>query len=138
MVTPDANNPGNPIADGGSTPNIRLYVDAGRKAITAAIPLEYFGKGNPAEWGYAIAVMSQEGYPTEGVWRIRDVNVEADQYKFGGGPNDSNHTRIIDLALGEGHSLSQEEALSGYVSSNKSIGELTADDYAIVPLTMVK
>jgi len=138
VVTPDANNPGNPIADGGSTPNIRLYVDAGRKAITAAIPLEYFGKGNPAEWGYAIAVMSQEGYPTEGVWRIRDVNVEADQYKFGGGPNDSNHTRIIDLALGEGHSLSQEEALSGYVSSNKSIGELTADDYAIVPLTMVK
>jgi alpha-amylase/alpha-mannosidase (GH57 family) len=138
VITPDSANPGQPIADTSSTAAIRLYVDAGRKAIVASVPKEYFGEGDPATWGYAIAVMSQEGYPTEGVWRIRDVNAVPDQYKFGGAPADANHTRIIDLALPEGFTPNQAEALSTYPSSNKATTDLAVDDFAIIPLVTVE
>ncbi|MGB4595188.1 MAG: glucodextranase DOMON-like domain-containing protein [Anaerolineaceae bacterium] len=138
VVTPDPANPGQPIADSSSTAAIKLYVDAGRKAIIASVPKEYFGEGDPASWGYAIAVMSQEGYPAEGVWRIRDVSAVADQYKFGGAPSDTNHTRMIDLALPEDFTPGQNEALSTYPTSNKAATSLTADDFAIIPLVTVK
>ncbi len=138
VVTPDPANPGQPLADSGSTAAIRLYVDAGRKAIVASVPKEYFGEGDPTSWGYAIAVTSQEGYPAEGVWRIRDVNVDADQYKFGGAPSDSNHTRILDIALPEGFAPSQAEALANYPSSKEPFSKLSADDFAIIPLITPK
>ena len=40
----------------------------------------------PASWRYLAVVMSQEGYPSGGVWRIRDANVEAAQWRLGGAP----------------------------------------------------
>jgi len=77
--------------------------------------------------------MSQEGFPSSGVRRIRDVEPAAQQWRLGGAPADINHTRIIDVAFpDEGE---QEALLSGYPSvSSGSIDELEADDYPLVPM----
>lgn len=138
IVVPNPDIAGQPLADTSSTSAIRLYVDAGRKAIVASVPKEYFGEGDPADWGYAIAVMSQEGYPSEGVWRIRDVNVDREQYKFGGAPADANHSRLIDLALPAGFEPTQSVSLATYPSSNEPVTQLTADSFAIIPLVTLR
>ncbi len=52
----------------------------------------------------------------------------------GGGPVDTNHTRIIDLVF----SGDQAEVLGAYPASQESVGELGPDDFAQVPLLLVK
>jgi hypothetical protein len=75
--------------------------------------------------------MSQEGYPSSGVWRIRDVEPAAQQWRFGGAPADTNHTRIIDVAYPAEISPTQEEALSTYPASTESdMDALGPDDFA--------
>jgi len=74
-------------------------------------------------------VLGQEGYPSTGVWRVRDVSASSEQWRFGGAPGDTNHTRIIDLAWPEGESPTQEEMLSTYTSSSAALGQLSADDF---------
>ena len=74
--------------------------------------------------------MSQEGYPS-GVWRIRDVNVEAAQWRLGGAPDDANHTRIIDVAWPAEATPTQEEMLSAYQPSQEvNMDMLGPDDFA--------
>ncbi len=111
--------------------DILTFGDKGK--VVARIPLELFGDGDPADWGYAAVVMSQEGYPSTGVRRVRDVVTTVEQWRMGGGPNDINHTRIIDVAFAE---LGVQEALlSDYPSaSSGSIDALQADDYPLVPI----
>jgi hypothetical protein len=83
-------------------------------------------------------VLSQDGYPSTGVWRVRDVNASSEQWRFSGGPNDTIHTRIIDLAWPEGASPTQEEMLSSYTSSNAASGQLTADDFPQIQMLVAK
>ena len=79
-------------------------------------------------------VLGQEGFPASGVWRIRDVNEQAAQWRFGGAPASSTtHTRIIDVAYPDGFAITQEEALSDFVPQNVDVGDfdaLEADDFA--------
>ncbi|MGI6250047.1 MAG: glucodextranase DOMON-like domain-containing protein [Anaerolineaceae bacterium] len=138
LVRPDPDNPGLPMSDSEASSAMRLFIDPGKNAIVASIPMEYFGEGNPADWSYAAAMLSQEGYPAEGIWRVRDVFPTAEQYKIGGGKGDTNGTRIIDLVVPEGQTPDQAEILSAYTSSNKAFKDLTADDFAIIPLFAVK
>ncbi|HSJ59532.1 MAG TPA: glucodextranase DOMON-like domain-containing protein, partial [Anaerolineae bacterium] len=85
----------------------------------------------PATWGYLGVVMSQEGYPASGVWRIRDVEPAAQQWRMGGAPADTTHTRIIDVAYPEGFTPTQEEALSAYPPSQETdMDALGPDDLA--------
>ena len=42
-------------------------------------------------------VLSQEGYPSSGVQQVRDVIQKGEQWRYSGGPADTNHTRVIDL-----------------------------------------
>ncbi len=101
--------------------------------LTARIPLELLGGGDPTEWGYAVVLMSQEGYPSAGVRRVRDINPAGEQWKGGGAPDDANHTRIYDLLYpDEGV---QEELLSDYESAD-SVEGLGPDDYPQVPLVI--
>jgi carbohydrate-binding DOMON domain-containing protein len=100
------------------------------------VPKSLFGEGDPTEWGYAAAVLSQEGYPSTGVWRVRDVGVEADQWLIGGGTGESNQTRIMDLGWSVEHSPTQEEMLSNYPGSLQSIVTLSVDDFAKIELIM--
>jgi hypothetical protein len=112
-------------------PSFEVVVFGGEGRVVVRIPLSLLGGGDPTTWGYAAVVMSQEGFPSSGVRRIRDVEGAAQQFRLGGAPNDANHTRIIDVAwavAGE-----QESLLSAY-SSATSLEGLTADDFGTIPL----
>ena len=98
---------------------MKIFVDSGKNAVVVSVPLEYFGDGEPGDWGYAVAVLGQEGFPAEGVWRVRDVNQKAESYRFGGAPADNNHTRIIDLLMPVDGSTTQEAVLGNYPSAGR-------------------
>ena len=135
VVVPDKAGEGNPPVNYTEASSaMKVYVDVGKNAVVAVVPLEYFGEGDPTTWGYTITLLGQEGYPAEEVWRVRDVGQQAEQYRFGGAPADNNHTRIIDVALAEGSSPSQAEVLGTYPSTAKLINGLGPDDFAILPV----
>jgi alpha-amylase/alpha-mannosidase (GH57 family) len=114
--------------------DFKIIVDPANSTVTLRVPRSAFGDGDPAKWGYVAAVLGQEGYPTTGVWRVRDVNQAAEQWRFGGAPADTNHTRIIDLVWSDGLSPTQEEMLSKYAGSTSDPGTLTPDDFAQLKL----
>ena len=117
-----------------ATGGMTIAVDPASSEVVVRVPLSFLPDGDPAEWAYAAAVLGQEGYPSEGVWRVRNVSLYAGQYIFGGASGDSNHTRIIDLILPEGQTPTQEEWLSDYESVNGSMDEMTPDDFAQIPM----
>ena len=88
-------------------------------------------KMDPTEFGYAAAILSQEGFPSPGVRRVRDVEPVADQWRIGGGPTDAtNHTRILDLIwAGE-----QAGLLADYPPSTTPAGDLGPESFARIPL----
>jgi hypothetical protein len=94
------------------------------------VPLEFLPEGDPATWAYAAAVLSQEGYPSEGVWRVRDIEENPAQWRFGGAPLDVNHTRILDLIF----PTDQVPLLSEYPSSQEDLDILTPDDFPQIPM----
>ena len=114
--------------------SMRILVDPAARTLTLRLPRSVFGDGNPQEWGYVVAVMGQEGFPSAGVWRVRDVERQPAQWRFGGAPAGTNHTRILDLIWPEGAAPTQEEMLSNYPSSTADVGTLTPDDFAQVEL----
>ena len=118
--------------------DFKIIVDPAGSTVTLRVPRTVFGEGDPTTWAYAAVVLSQEGYPSTGVWRVRDVNTSSDQWHFGGSPDDTNHTRIIDLAWAEGNSSSQEEMLSTYKGSKAGSGQLTVADFPKIQMLIVK
>jgi len=120
-------------ADGATeetNPTFRVIVDAEGK-LTARIPLELLGNGDPSTWGYSVVLMSQEGYPSAGVRRVRNIVGTAEQWLGGGAPDDANHTRIYDLL--DADDGVQEEMLGDYAPV-QSLEDLGPDDYPQVPL----
>jgi len=113
---------------------MKLIVDVAKNAVIARVPLNLLAEGDPANWAYAAVILGQEGYPSQGVWGVRDVAESPEQYKFGGAPVDNNHTRIIDLVLPEDSELDQQTLLSDYPSSQEEIDTLSADDFAQIPM----
>ncbi|MCP4248615.1 MAG: hypothetical protein GY778_16335, partial [bacterium] len=77
-------------------PTFDVVVLGDRGKVIVRIPKAIFGDGDPAEWGYALVVMSQEGFPSAGVRRVRDVTPSAEQWRVGGGDSAAGDTRIID------------------------------------------
>lgn len=118
--------------------DFKIIVDPATQTVTLRVPLSTFGDGDPTKWGYAAVVLSQDGYPSTGVWRVRDVNEQAAQWKLGGAPADTNHTRIIDLAWPAGAAPTQEDMLGKYASSAKNLTELTADDFPQIQMNVLK
>jgi len=114
----------------------KTIVDPARSLVTVRVPKEVFGQDvDPAKWGYVAAVLSQEGFPAPGVWRVREVEATAKQWRIGGAPADTNHTRIMDLAWPADATPTQEEMLSRYPpSQEKNMDTLGPDDFAQVPL----
>ncbi len=109
-----------------------ISVDPGQSKVTVKVPKELLGD-DPENWAYAVAVLGQEGYPSTGVWRVRDVEATAAQWRFGGAPDDTNHTRIMDLAWPADTSPSQAEMLSTYTpSQEENMDLLGPDDFAQV------
>ncbi len=129
----------------GDAGTLNIVSDPGQNKITIRVPKKVLADSlglevealDPAAWGYLGVVMSQEGYPSSGVWRIRDVEPVAQQWRLGGAPADTNHTRIIDVAYPAGFAPTQEEALSTYPASQEtSMDALGPDDFAQLPLVM--
>lgn len=113
--------------------DVITFADQGRVRIR--LPLSLLGGGNPSDWGYAALVLSQEGFPSAGVRRVRDVEPSAQQWKIGGAPAAVNHTRILDVAWAtEGE---QEALLSEYPPSTDPVDDLTPDDFGQVPLAVL-
>ncbi len=78
-------------------------------------------------------VMSQEGYPSGGVLRVRDVQAVAEQWRIGGAPTgSSNATRVMDLVWADPGV--QEGWLSSFSPSSAPQTELTAADFARIQM----
>jgi alpha-amylase/alpha-mannosidase (GH57 family) len=113
-----------------ATGGLKIIVDAAKNAVIVRVPLSFLPESDPSTWAYAAVVLSQEGYPSEGVWRVRDIEETPAQWRFGGAPVDVNHTRIIDLIM----STEQAEILAAYPSSQSDMDSLTPDDFPQIPM----
>jgi len=115
--------------------SMKIVADPAARKVTVRVPKTAFGEVNPQAWGYLAVLLGQEGYPAPGVMRVRDVEAQCAQWRFGGAPADTNHTRIIDVWLPEDVSPTQAEALGTYpASQEKDMDKLTADDFAQLPV----
>ena len=120
----------------------QIVTDPAQKRIIIRVPKKVLAQGlgvpvealTPHRWKYLAVVLSQEGFPSAGVWRVRDVLPRPAQWRLGGGPEDTNHTRIIDVAYPVDHSPTQEEALSTYRPSQAPVSTLGPDDFPQVPM----
>jgi len=130
FVAPDET--GAPKMVGGTA--FKVIVDRAANRVQLRVPRAAFGGGDPMEWAYAAAVLSQDGFPATGVWRVRDVLPRAEQWRIGGAPDDVNHTRIIDYAWAAAGGRTQEEMLSTYPESTGPLDGLTANDYPQVDM----
>lgn len=110
---------------------ITVLRDEGR--VIVRLPYAALGVETPPEdWRLAVAVLSQEGFPSAGVDRVRDVARTAGQWTLGGGSGDATETRIIDLLHPEPGV--QEAALGDRPPSDATQATLTAEDVAVVPM----
>lgn len=136
VLTPDEK--GKPVEMSG-TP-VKVIVDAPNRQVTIRVPKSIFGKGiDPTTWGYVGLLLSQDGFPSSGVRRVRDVKPQAEQWRIGGGPPDTNHTRIIDLAWPIDSTPTQEELLSDYPPSQEpNMDILSPDDFCQLSMLRVK
>lgn len=123
-------------------PTIGIVVLAEKGKVIVRVPAALLPEGDPADWGYAVAVLGQEGFPSSGVRRVRDVETAAAQYRFGGAPGGTiNHTRIIDLALPEeggvqGGPGEQARLLADLPSFTGAQADIGPDDVAQIPLVV--
>ena len=108
--------------------DLKIVTNSANHQVTLIVPRSLL-PGEPEDWHIAVVLLGQEGFPAAGVWRVRDVNPQNAQWRFGGAPDDTNHTRIIDVFLSEGSTLTQEDLLGGYESSKKDVDKLTPDDF---------
>lgn len=130
VLAPDAN--GAPKEVTGTS--FKIIVDAAARTVTLRLPKDALGDGDPAAWGYAAMVMGQEGYPSTGVWRIRDVEEKNAQWRFGGAPADKNHTRVIDMIWPADGTPDQKTMLGTYTGSTDDPAGLGPDSFAQIEL----
>lgn len=112
----------------------KILVDPAANKITLRVPRDIFGESLPQDWALAAMVLSQEGFPSLGVWRVRDVKTSGGQWALGGAPDGNNHTRVIDMVWSAGAEISQEDMLGNVTPSQKGQSELSLEDYALISL----
>jgi len=119
---------------------LEVIVDSAANIVTLRVPRSVFGdRFDPKKVGYVGVVFSQEGFPAAGVWRVRDVEAQAAQWKLGGAPSDTNHTRILDVAWPADARPTQFDFLSHYPASKvTNMDKLGPDDFAKIPLLRAK
>ncbi len=77
---------------------LAISVLAEQGLITVRVPRSALPAGlDLTTAGIGVAVMSQEGFPSPGVRRIRDVAPTASQWTIGGGDSAAGDTRILDV-----------------------------------------
>jgi carbohydrate-binding DOMON domain-containing protein len=129
ILSPDPAN-GEPM---NTNVEMKILVDPATNTVTLRVPRSVFGESTPENWAFSAMVMSQDGYPSLGVWRIRDVNQNAEQWRLGGAPaSSSNHPRVVDMVWSADTAGSQEEMLSSFTPVDKGQPELGMQDYALI------
>ena len=118
--------------------SVKILADPVARTVTIRIPRAPSGEQDPAKWGYVVAILGQEGYPSPGVWRVRDIATESAQWKFGGAGTGTNFTRIIDLLWTAENTPTQAEMLSNYPASSADPATLSADDFAQIGLITIQ
>ncbi len=114
--------------------SFKVIVNAANSTVTLRVPKDAFGEGDPTTWGYVVAVLSQEGYPSAGVWRVRDGQTSAAQWRFGGVPEGAtNYPRVFDLL-----DAGDQAAQLAFTPSTADAATLTVNDLAQVKLLFVK
>ena len=128
LYAPDAQGKPKPVP--GAT--LRIAVNPNQRTVLLRVPRRVFGSDfDPRRAAYLAVVLSQEGFPSPGVWRVRDVLPQAAQWRLGGGPDDTNHTRILDVAWPAGAQPTQEAMLSTYPPSREpDMDRLGPEDFA--------
>jgi carbohydrate-binding DOMON domain-containing protein len=108
----------------------QVLADPGQRKVTIRVPKSILGD-DPENWHYAAAIMSQEGFPSGGVMRIRDVMPVAEQWRIGGAlPDSKNHTRVIDLIWAVPGD--QENWLGDFSPVDLPQSDLSVGDFATV------
>ena len=125
-----------PTAEGpqqiASSEAFKVLVDPDLRKVTIRVPKSILGD-DPENWRFAAVAMSQEGFPSGGVMRVRDVVPEAEQWRIGGAPQGTtNHTRVIDLVWPEAGL--QESWLADFEPAEARQPDLVPGDYARVPM----
>ncbi|MCK5155029.1 MAG: glycoside hydrolase [Spirochaetales bacterium] len=102
------------LAEVSGTP-VKVLVDAEKGKVTILVKRDAMTDAGPVEnWGVAAVVLGQEGYPSPGVRRVRDIQESASQWKFGGADieGEKDPTRIIDLVVPGDADWNQEDVLA--------------------------
>jgi carbohydrate-binding DOMON domain-containing protein len=118
-----------------------IVVDAQEGVVDVRVPLDAIGPDfDPATAGYLAIVLSQEGAGGDASkrGRVRDITPAGGQWVFGGAPDDTNHTRIIDAALPEGVEPTQEAGLSDYQPSQEDFSTLPPSAFGQLPMVVAK
>lgn len=90
----------------------QVLVQAGSGKVSIRVPKRILGDAR--SFRVAACVLSQDGFPSAGVRRVRDVQAEAAQWRFGGAQGE-NPTRVIDLVW-DGTPTQQEQLSRGKAS----------------------
>jgi len=110
-----------------------ITTNPGQRRVTIRVPRGLL-TGDPREWSYAVVVLSQEGYPSAGVWRVRDVQPDAEQWRIGGGTGSKVDTRIMDILWPEGNTPVQAQLLQNRAPQGAALADLKPDQYPQVPV----
>jgi alpha-amylase/alpha-mannosidase (GH57 family) len=105
----------------------------GQRRVTMRVPKSLL-EGDPLEWSISVVVLSQEGYPSAGVWRVRNVQPEAEQWRIGGGSGSPADTRIMDILWPEGNEPTQQEYLQNPNPVDVDMESLIPDQFPQVPM----
>jgi carbohydrate-binding DOMON domain-containing protein len=112
-----------------------IIANPGQRRVTISVPRRLLPEGDPGGWSFAVALLSQEGFPSAGVWRVRDVEVDPEQWRIGGGTGSNLDTRIMDLLWPAANPGSQEELLTNpQPGTDAELETLSPDDYPLAPM----
>jgi carbohydrate-binding DOMON domain-containing protein len=97
---------------------VKANVVSQERTINVAVPKSIVGD-RPQDWGYLVVLTSQEGFPSAGNWRVREVLSEVQEYRIGGGRDDTLDPNIMDILTAE--DVSQEEVLGAYEETGEEV-----------------
>ena len=95
-----------------------VLVDEAKGVVVIRLPLSVVGLPEK----FNVLIMGQEGYPSEGNWRVRDVTEMGAQWRFGGGSNQPGEPNVIDMLVPPGQS--QSKILKAYDISQKKLAAI--------------
>jgi len=110
-----------------------IIANPGQRRVSIYVPKKLI-KGDPLEWKIAVAILSQDGFPSAGVWRVRNVQPAAEQWRIGGGTGSPADTRIMDILWPEGNEPLQDEYLSNFNPAGIDINTLEPDQFPQIPM----